>query len=362
VNDDPGASRSDDAALGVGSAEPLTPAGGAVRHGWWRSRSDDEFESSLGELFFEGDDRRVKLIRFESLIVLSAAIAGFGLLADSAGVVIGAMLVAPLMTPIQALGAGLVQGSGRRMLSSALVILSGFVGAVITGYVVAVVGGGGVSVEALPNEILSRTAPALIDLGIAVAAGAAGGYVITRPQVSNALPGVGIAVALVPPLSTVGICLQLGERDLASGAALLFVTNLAAIVLAGAVMIAGAGFRPQRATTRNGRTTWFGWVAAILLVVVVAIPLAVHTRSAIDDSNANQIVDDAIPDWDREVRVVSLDVDDVGDVVKIDLVVTSPSDEVSVWELTRLLRERLGQPVAVELRVQPETVDHAVAG
>jgi uncharacterized membrane protein len=248
-----------------------------------------------------------------------------------------------------------------RMLTSALVILFGFAGAVLTGYVVAVIGGAGVTVEALPGEILSRTAPALIDLGIAVAAGAAGGYVIARPAVSNALPGVGIAVALVPPLATIGICLQLGEPHLANGALLLFATNLAAIVLAGAVMIAAAGFRPRR-RPGTGRVAWVGFAAAVVLVALVAVPLAVHTRSAVADSNANRVVDDAIPDWDPLVRVVSLDVDDLGDVVHVELVVTSPSDPVSVWELARLLRDRLGEPVEVELRVQLESVDRALSG
>ena len=170
-----------------------------------------------------------------------------------------------------------------------------------------------------------------------------------------------IAVALVPPLATIGICLELGEATLANGALLLFATNLAAIVLSGAVMIFAAGFRPQQAS-RTGATARIGFVAAVALVVVVAIPLFVHTRNSIADSDANQTVDDAIPDWDPLVRVESLDVDDTGDSVTVDLVVTSPSDPVSVWELARLLRERLGKPVDVELRVQLEAVDHAIAG
>ena len=342
------------------STVPLTPAGEALRRGLFTRRTDVEFEASFSGLFFEEPDLAGKLWRFGSLIVLSAAIAGFGLLADSAGVVIGAMLVAPLMTPIQALGAALVQGSTRRMLVSALVIFGGFVGAVVTGYLVAIVGGGTINADALPQEILARTEPGLLDLGIAVAAGAAGGYVIARPAVSSALPGVGIAVALVPPLATIGICLQLREADLAGGALLLFATNLAAIVLSGAVMIFGAGFRPQVAD-RTSTTAWIGFAAAVALVLAVATPLSVHTRSAVVDSQANRTVDDAIADWDPLVRVVTLDVDDVGGRVTVDLVVSSPSDPVSVWELARLLRERLGKPVQVELRVQLEQVDRAIA-
>jgi uncharacterized hydrophobic protein (TIGR00271 family) len=340
--------------------EALTPAGEMLRRGLWRRRTDDEFESALGGLFFEGPDLPTKLWRFGSLIVLSSSIAGFGLIADSAGVVIGAMLVAPLMTPIQALGAALVQGSARRMLSSALVIVGGFVGAVVTGYLTSLIGSGGLVVSALPSEILSRTSPKLIDLGIAIAAGAAGGYVIARPEVSSALPGVGIAVALVPPLATIGICIELGEGDLAEGALLLFATNLAAIVLAGAVMILGAGFRPHLAEN-TGTTARIGFVGAVLLIVIVAIPLARHTSNVIADEQATRTVNDAIPEWDPLVRVVSLDVDDHARGVSIELVVTSPSDPVSVWELARLLRERLGEPVQVNLRVQLEAVDRAVA-
>ena len=91
--------------------------------------------------------------------------------------------------------------------------------------------------------------------------------------------------------------------------------------------------------------------------------MAIHTRSSIADSSANQTVDDAIPDWDPLVRVVSLDRRrHRRHASTVDLVVTSPSDPVSVWELARLLRERLGKPVHVELRVQLEAVDRAVAG
>jgi uncharacterized hydrophobic protein (TIGR00271 family) len=339
---------------------PLTPAGEAMRHGLWGGRPDDEFEAALGELFFEGPAAAERLWRFGSLIVLSAAIAAFGLLADSAGVVIGAMLVAPLMTPIQALGAALVHGSSRRILSSALVILGGFLGAVVTGYLVSMIGGGNVTVEALPGEILARTAPGLLDLGIAVAAGAAGGYVIARPAASSALPGVGIAVALVPPLATVGICIELGQHDLAEGALLLFATNLAAIVLSGAVMIFAAGYRPRR-SARTGTVARLGFLTAVLLVIAVSVPLAIHTRGAVEDSRAGRIVDDAIPEWDPLVRVVSLLVDDHDGTVSVDLVVTSPSTPVSVWELAQLLRERLDKPVTVQLRVQLETVDRAIA-
>lgn len=338
--------------------EPSTVGDEALRSGLWRRRSDDDFDATLGDLFFEGADASDRLWRFAALIVLSASIAGFGLLADSAGVVIGAMLVAPLMTPIQAVGAALVQGSVKRIAASAGVILAGMVGAVATGYVVSVLGAGVATTETLPGELLARTAPGLLDLAIAVAAGAAGGYVIARPAISSALPGVGIAVALVPPLAATGICLELGASDLARGALLLFVTNLAAIVLAGAVMILAAGFRPR---STAGRRAPVGLLAALALVAAVAVPLALHTREVLADARAARTVEREIAEWDPLARVIELSVDDLGDHVEVELVVSSPRDPVGVWELARSLREELGKPVGIELRVQPEEVDRAVA-
>ena len=340
------------------SREPLTPAGEAFQHGWWRVRSGEEFDTNPGELFFEGADLGERLWRFAALIVLSASIAGFGLLADSAGVVIGAMLVAPLMTPIQALGAALVQGAPRRIVSSALVIAAGLVGAIATGYLVATIAGGAITPDNLPHEILSRTSPGLIDLGIAIAAGAAGGYCIARPAVSNALPGVGIAVALVPPLATVGICLELDQGAHARGALLLFVTNLAAIVLASAIMIFAAGYRPDVRFDRQAR---LGFVVATVMVIAVAVPLALHTRDALQDSQAARTVNSAVAEWDPLVRVVSLEVQDHPDRVSVTLVVTSTRETLSVWSLAGLLRTRLGKPVEIELHVQLEAVNRAVA-
>ena len=175
--------------------------------------------------------------------MLSSSIAAVGLLADSAAVVIGAMLVAPLMTPILATAAATVRADNRE-----LVIALGSDRA----------GHGAGDPGRLPHlsgrvrrrtrhcgtsrEVRARTFPGLLDLGIAVTAGAAAGYITPRRATTGALPGVGIAVALVPPLATVGITYELGADDAARNALLLFVTNLAAIVFAASVMLLLAGF------------------------------------------------------------------------------------------------------------------------
>ncbi len=158
----------------------------------------------LDELFFEGAERVPYLFRLATLMALSAVIAALGLIADSSAVVIGAMLVAPLMTPIMAFSASLVMGWPVRQVEAAVLVAAASAEAVGVGWVVSAV------VPAfrpvlLSQELLSRTQPGLLDLAIAVAAGAAGGYVAVHRKAAGALPGVAIAVAVVPPLAAAGV-------------------------------------------------------------------------------------------------------------------------------------------------------------
>ena len=207
--------------------------------------TDDERADVLNELF--PDDERIVpyLKRFAALMILSTTIAAFGLIGDSAAVVIGAMLVAPLMTPMLALAASLTYAQMRRFVGSLSLVVIGTVGAIATGWVVARIAGGSLTAASLSSELLARTTPSLLDLGIAVAAGLAGGYVLTHKGAGSSLPGVAIAVALVPPLATVGVALELQANDQAIGALLLYSTNLVAIVLSASVVMVVSGFVPD---------------------------------------------------------------------------------------------------------------------
>ncbi|MFQ5426741.1 MAG: DUF389 domain-containing protein, partial [Gaiellales bacterium] len=196
----------------------------------------------IADLFYE-DDRRAPFIRrFLRLTIASAAIAAFGLLTNSAAVVIGAMLVAPLMTPILATAAALVHGQVRRLVEANVLLLTGTVAAIAVGWLLAKIGSGAISEDDLTAQLLARTSPGLLDLGIAVAAGAAAAYILTDRGAGSALPGVAIAVALVPPLATAGITLELGSTSDTRGALLLFSTNFAAIVLSAATVFGLSGF------------------------------------------------------------------------------------------------------------------------
>ena len=141
------------------------------------------------------------------MVVLSSIIATFGLVQDSPAVIIGAMLIAPLMSPIIAFSLALVLGDLGRAGRALLTLVVG----VALAIGISVVFGQAVStgrfnfLEQLPAEILGRTHPTLFDLAIALAGGAAAAYALARPELSATLPGVAIATALMPPVCTVGI-------------------------------------------------------------------------------------------------------------------------------------------------------------
>ncbi len=333
----------------------LTPIGrmlDVVRASATKAPTDDA-QNAVDELFPTRPELTEYVLRFASLIVLSAAIAGFGLLADSAGVVIGAMLVAPLMTPILAAAAATVQADNRRLFGALVIIALGTAMAIAVGYLVGLLGGDGIAGTAeLPGELAARTYPGLLDLGVAVSAGAAAGYILPRRSAVSALPGVGIAVALVPPLATVGITWELGRSTDAWNALLLFLTNLAAIVFSASLMLILAGFRPRVKVSKRVLTVRM--LITLTAVLAVAIPLALHTRVSLDDSRLNLVVSQAVKDWDQSAQVVSLTAQIRAGVAHVDMVVTGPNDPVETWTLAEVIRDRVGRPVEMDLRYQQD--------
>ncbi|MEM7287107.1 MAG: DUF389 domain-containing protein, partial [Actinomycetota bacterium] len=230
------------------------PAGPARAHGvtggllgligrWDPGDLDDGDRARItAALFHEGHRFGPFARRFAALMTMSVLIAVMGLLADSTAVVIGAMLVAPLMSPVLGIAAALVMGWPQRVLRQVVISAVGAAGAVGLAALTALAFPG--SVDPLPGELVARTSPNLLDLGIALAAGAAGAYAQIRRAASDALTGVAVAVALVPPLAVVGITLALGELSLATGALLLFLANVAGIVMAAAITFLICGLVP----------------------------------------------------------------------------------------------------------------------
>ena len=152
-------------------------------------------------------------LEFLALISAASTLAAFGLLQNSAAVIIGAMLIAPLMTPI--LGAGLAITLGNRPLfrTSLAAIGLGFVGAFLSsavfGLLVLLFQDPDLS-PTRATELWARCNPSPLDFCVGLVGGMAAAYARTRSHLSSALAGAAIAAALVPPISTAGLQAVLG--------------------------------------------------------------------------------------------------------------------------------------------------------
>ncbi|NIV34594.1 MAG: DUF389 domain-containing protein, partial [Anaerolineae bacterium] len=204
-------------------------------------------------------------VDFFVMMGLSSAIATFGLLQNSAAVIIGAMLVAPLMAAIFGLSLSIVRGDSRLLRRAASATARGMALSIGVAVLLTLM----VPDRQFSDEVLLRTHPNLLDLGVALASGAAGAYALCRKEVSTALPGVAIAAALVPPLATIGIGLARWNGEVAGGALLLFITNLVAISGAGGMVFLWLGFRPLPGKETRRRIFQGGVTGTILLLVAV---------------------------------------------------------------------------------------------
>lgn len=225
---------------------------------------------------------------FYSMIVLSAAIASLGLILNSAAVIIGAMLVAPLMSAITGMGMAIIHGDLRFLILTSRALLRGSAMAILTGFLFGLTNFSGEPTQ----QILQRTEPSTLDLIVALISGVAAAYALCRKNVSNSLPGVAIAVALVPPLSTVGVCLSIGFWGLAYGALKLFLSNMVAIVFASAVVFASLGFRPNVDTTDDHRRIKVFHRSFIASGILVALMFGLLITQAVEDTQEASLNED----------------------------------------------------------------------
>lgn len=213
---------------------------------------------------------------FVALISLSTLIAALGLARNSAAVVIGAMLVAPLMTPLVAMGFALVQGNGKLIRDALKSVILGFTVALAIGACVGLILQLIAPHLPISSQMQDRDLPNLLDLVVALASGVAGAYAMSRKNLNSAIPGVAIAAALVPPIATTGLALTMGDLALSGGASLLFFTNIVAIVLGTAMTFWAVGISTRVINNRPIQVWpryWFiGFVVlSFLLAAVMSI-------------------------------------------------------------------------------------------
>lgn len=224
-------------------------------------------------------DKVSKRTGFMIMLTLAGLIAIAGVLTDSTATVIGAMIIAPLGTPILGIGLGIVTGHISLVVRSILWVLIGLAVVVALGLVFSVFVATPQSL-ATNSQVLGRTSPSLMDLIAALATGFAGGFAMCRKDLSAVLPGVAIAISLVPPLGVVGVCAGQGLWDDALGALVLFLSNVLALVIAGSIVFTMGGYarEPGSSQTANRRRAY---TVVTVLALVVALPLAANSIATV---------------------------------------------------------------------------------
>lgn len=305
------------------------------------------------EGIFEGWDTHEGTVRFAALMSFATAIATFGVKSDSTAVVIGAMLIAPLMSPIMALSAATLMGWAKRVRRSAGRVGLGVLLGVGGGFLMSLISPDFIAVTA-NSEVLSRVSPTLLDLLIALAAGSAGAYALTHPNVSASLPGVAIAVALAPPLAVVGVSLEAGEFTFALGAFLLFLTNLVGIIVAAGFTFILSGYTPLFFIEKSGEQGRRSLALVITSLVLVAVPLAIIGENIIDEISARSRALNVVTEWlgePTDFGVVRTRVQGS----EVEVVIAGPGEPPSVEELASEMAVTLNRSVELELRVIPES-------
>ncbi|GMQ93178.1 MAG: hypothetical protein BMS9Abin12_0655 [Acidimicrobiia bacterium] len=317
--------------------------GGFIKR--WLNQRDVGEEMRLDvidNLYFEDPDSSQKQVGFWVLLILSTTIATLGILADSTAVVIGAMLVAPLMTPILGVSAGIVNGWMSRVARAFGTVVAGVAVSIFTAWIVALWAPHLVPITS-NAQVISRISPTLIDMMIAVAAGAAGAYATVDKRVSSSITGVAIAVALVPPLGVVGVTLTAGAYGDAGGAFLLFLTNLVSIILAASLVFVLTGFALIAKLHENREKMKTVIITVLLGALIVLVPLTFTSEGILTSASRQSTAQTASEKWLENqdgLRLMKV-------VVKgneVEITIAGQGDIPPLSSLNELLSDSFGTP------------------
>lgn len=313
-------------------------------------------EDVLIKIFFQ----EILGSNFFILLALATAIATFGLLSNSAATIIGAMIIAPLMVPIISLAFSLVildfrlisYSLVRLVLGTVLTVLIAFFATKIIGFKVP------------GSEILARTEPTLLDLGIAIASGIAGAFAKMRRSVSDAIPGVAISVALAPPLCVIGIGLATSDFNLAEGAFVLFLTNLVGIIISAILVFLWQSYGSWQ------KAIWSLFILVISLIAI-SLPLNYSFQEMIVENRVRYALSEFQRRYSNGIEsfITSIDVElEEGEVLVLVNVIQEPRNSQRLADpqerlkfIQQFISEKIGIPVHLKIRVFPiEIIDYEV--
>ena len=301
-------------------------------------------------LFIDGPVTGRKASRFWVLLFLASVIATAGVVADSTATVIGAMIVAPLMVPILGTALAVVLADRRNLVRSVGYVLGGALLVIAIGFLIG-------SIISPPDafvangQVDARISPRLIDLVAALATGTVGAFALVRSDVSDTLPGVAIAISLVPPLAVVGLLVSAGRYADAAGAGLLFGTNVAAILATGVAVL--LGYRVREAAKGSGYPVgpFRGRTVALIvaMVLVVAVPLGFGSYAVAQNEYVKAQATPLVQAWaaDAGWQVAMVDVRE-GEVIVTAL---GPPPEADPADLRQILNDNDLADIGLQIRL-----------
>jgi uncharacterized hydrophobic protein (TIGR00271 family) len=312
-----------------------------------RDVGDERREVISDALFFENPERTGKVTAWWVMLLLSVAIATFGIILDSTAVVIGAMLIAPLMTPILGTAAGIVNAWQGRIVSSMTLVTAGVAASIGLAFII----GQWVPVIVpldVNTQVTSRISPNVVDMLIALAAGAAGAYANVDKRVSASIAGVAIAVALVPPLGVVGLNLQAGLISDALGAFLLFLTNFVSIVLAATGVFFLTGYAPFQRFKENREQVTVTLRTVAVAALVIMVPLFFTAEGVLSTAGRQDSAQREVTAWlgeDSDLTALRVSVDGI----EVRIFLSGSGEIPPVEDLEDSLTEAFGTPAAVRV-------------
>ncbi|NJW52591.1 DUF389 domain-containing protein [Salinimicrobium oceani] len=273
---------------------------------------------------------------FMVMMILSTLIATFGLFGNSSPVIIGAMILAPVISPIVSFSMGMVRYDVQMLKASFLTITAGTLVSLAIAAAVSLI----VPLKVLTPEIEARLSPTLLDMGIAISSGIAAAYAHSNEGIAKSLAGVAIAVALVPPLAVSGIGIGWWDWQVFSGAILLYATNLAGIILFAGLTFLLLGFAPFKRAK-------MGLVYTLIIVILVAVPLSLSFNRIMQEANITRALEGATIENVvlRDVRIR------FGPqmVVSLRLVGAETIEPERIQSIKEEIENRIDQPIVLEV-------------
>ncbi len=285
-------------------------------------------------------------VEYWSQMLLSALIATLWLLINATPVVIWAMLIAPIMRPIQWVSFAIATWNKKLFTHSLILLLSSIWASILLAIIFTRL----IPLTEVTNEISSRTQPTLVDLWIAFASWLVAFLALGYKKMAAWLAWVAMAASLVPPLSVIWIWIAFWSWTIWRWSTLLFMTNLIAIIIWGILIFYIFWFYPNQKSDlkRSVMNIWFVFGMLVLLWIPLTSSLINITKNISTEKTIHSITNNFLNEIDEKIRVESLDISSESGEKNISLSLKIPQEKID--KLTDNEKQSLTQELAAALQ------------